>query len=75
MKKKVLKYYIVTICLFSNLIIFAQVDTGPGNEGNGAGGGPEGVAAPINDYIWVLLVLGFVFAFYKIKTFIFQNKI
>lgn len=64
MKNSVLKIYITIVCLFSNLLIFAN----PGDEsdtGNLEGGDPP---APIEDYLWILAVIVVVYAFWKIKV-------
>jgi len=50
----------------SDFIMFAQ----PGDEDNNGGGGLEGTdpaPAPINSKIIILLIIGLIFAFYKIK--------
>ena len=65
MKNNVLKYYIVAFYLCSTFIAFAQ----PGN--NDTGGGLEGgdpAPAPIDDYVWVLALLGLIFIFMKFKS-------
>lgn len=64
MKNSVLKIYVTIVCLFSNLLIFAN----PGDEsdtGNLEGGDPP---APIEDYLWILAVLVVLYAFWKIKV-------
>jgi hypothetical protein len=64
MKNSILKIYMTTVCLFTNLLIFAE----PGEDseaGNLKGGDAP---APIGDHIWVLEVLVIVYAFWKIKA-------
>lgn len=65
MKNKVLKYYITVVFFCTTLVLFAQ----PGD--NDTGGGLEGgdpAPTPINDYIWVLAVLGLIFVFMKYRA-------
>jgi hypothetical protein len=68
MKNNVLKYYIAAFYLCSTFVAFAQ---GPG-EGNGGtddgaleGGDPP---APIDDYVWLLAVVGLAFVFLKFRA-------
>jgi hypothetical protein len=71
MKNNVLKFYITVFSFCSTFVLFAQ----PGD--NDTGGGLEGVdpaPAPINDYIWVLAVLGLIFVFMKYRA-IQKNRI
>ena len=80
MKKYILNFLTLSFCLFLNFAAFAQ---GPGETAAPAANGyelegtGEGVnsTAPINDYIWVLAIIGLVFAFYKFKALLNQNKI
>ena len=67
MKNTTLKYYITAFYLCSTLAMFAQ----PG--GNDTGGGLEGdndttPAAPIDNYIWVLAIIGFILVFMKYRA-------
>ncbi|MBX9807441.1 MAG: hypothetical protein K2X95_06550 [Flavobacteriaceae bacterium] len=71
MKNNVLKYYIVAFYLCSTFVAFAQ----PGN--NDTGGGletPDAAPAPIDDYVWVLALLGLIFIFMKFRA-MQKNKI
>ena len=73
MKNTTLKYYITAFYLCSTLIMFAQ----PG--GNDTGGGLEGdgdatPAAPIDNYIWVLAIIGLILVFIKFRA-IQKNRI
>jgi len=81
MKKYILNFLILSFCLFLNFAAFAQAGPGEGAVGGTGdnaleGTGAEGVnsTAPINDYIWVLAIIGLVFAFYKFKAILNQNK-
>ena len=73
MKNTVLKYYIAVFYLCSTFVLFAQ----PG--GNDTGGGLEGdgdatPGAPIDDYVWVLALIGLLFVFMKFRA-IQKNRI
>jgi len=71
MKNIVLKFYIVAMFFCSTALLFAQ----PGTTGDGTGG-LEGAdpAAPIDDYLWVLALVGLLFIFMKFRA-IQKNKI
>ena len=64
MKNTVLKYYISALFLFSTFVSFAQ--PGDGDTGGGLEGGDP--AAPIDDYIWVLAIVGLIFVFMKFRA-------
>jgi hypothetical protein len=64
MKNKVLKIYITIVCLFSNLLIFAN----PGDESETGDLQGGDATVPIGDYIWVLAVMVVVYAFWKLKA-------
>ena len=66
MNKNFLKYYIVVTYFCSTLVLFAQ----PGTEDTGGAGNLEGAdpAAPIDDYIWVLALMGLFFAYIKFRA-------
>ncbi len=72
MKNNLLKYYITAVFFCSTMVLFAQ--TGPGDDA--AGGGLEGgdPPAPIDDYVWVLAIVGLFFVFIKFRA-IYNNKI
>jgi hypothetical protein len=70
MKNIVLKFYIAAFCLCSTSILFAQPgadDTTGTLEGTDA-------PAPIDNYVWVLALIGLVFIFLKFRA-IQKNKI
>jgi hypothetical protein len=70
MKNIVLKFYIGAM-FFCSTILIAQ----PGSSGNGTDG-LEGAdtPAPIDDYVWVLALVGLVFIFMKFRA-IQKNKV
>lgn len=65
MKKQFNKYYIALFFLCFNFALFAQ----PGS-GNGTGDleSTDAPAAPINDYIWILGLMGLILVFVKLKS-------
>jgi hypothetical protein len=67
MKNKVLKYYMVAFCFCSTLGLLAQE---PGSTGDGNGGleGADAPAAPIDNYVWVMILIGLTYVFFKYKT-------
>ena len=70
MKNTALKYYIAAFYLCSTFVLFAQPgDTAPGGL---EGDGDTTPGAPIDDYVWVLAVIGLIFVFMKFKAL--QNK-
>ncbi|QBN20018.1 hypothetical protein [Flavobacterium nackdongense] len=64
MKNNILKFYIAAVFFCSTMVLFAQ----PGD--NDAGGGLEGndPPAPIDDYVWVLALVGLFFVFMKFRA-------
>lgn len=73
MKNTLLKYYIAAIYLCSTFVVFAQPgDTAPGGlEGDGDS---TPIGAPIDNYIWVLALLGLAFVFLRLRA-IQKNRI
>ena len=69
MKNLFNKYYIAFFYLCSNFVLFAE--PGDGNDTNDLEN-VDAVAAPINDYIWILALVGLIFVFLKLKAA--QNK-
>jgi hypothetical protein len=67
MKNIISKFYVVAAFLCSTAIMFAQ----PGDTSNDVDpGGMEGAdnQAPIGDYLWVLVVVGLVFVYFKFRS-------
>ena len=72
MKNTVLKFYIVAFYLCSTFVMFAQPgDTAPGGL---EGDGDTTPGAPIDNYIWILALLGLVFVFMRLRA-IQKNRI
>lgn len=74
MKNNVLKYYIAAFYLCSSYVMFAVPGTGNGETGDAAVEGADATAeaAPIDNYVWVLALVGLVFVFLKLRAI--QNK-
>ncbi len=72
MKNNLLKYYIAAFYLCSTFVMFAQAtDDGTGTlEDDGTA--DQTPAAPIDDYVWVLALLGLVFVYIKFRAI--QNR-
>lgn len=72
MKNNLLKYYIAAFYLCSTFVVIAQgTNDGTGTlEDNGAGDTTP--AAPIDNYVWILALIGLVFVFMKFRAI--QNK-
>jgi hypothetical protein len=65
MKNNLLKYYITAFYLCSTFVLFAQ----PGTDDNDSDlEGTDTPAAPIDDYVWVLALVGLVFIFLKLRS-------
>ena len=67
MKTNLLKYYIVAFYLCSTFVLFAQLGTDDAG-GTLEGDGDATPAAPIDDYVWVLTLIGLLFAFLKFRA-------
>jgi hypothetical protein len=71
MKNNFLKYYIAAFYFASTVILFATETPGVDNED----GNMEGAeVAPIDDYVWVLALVGLVTVFMKFRA-MHKNKI
>lgn len=71
MKTNLLKYYTAAFYLCTTFVAFAQ----PGsNDGTGGLEGEE-PGAPIDDYVWVLLAIGLVYVFFKMRSFVQKSNI
>lgn len=71
MENNLLKYYIATFYLCSTFVMLAQ-DPGTGGGVENDGTTDTTPAAPIDDYVWVLALIGLVFVFLKFRAI--QNK-
>lgn len=65
MKNLFNKYYVAFFYLCSTFVVFAE--PGDGNDTNDLEN-VDAVAAPINDYLWVLALAGLIFVFMKLKS-------
>lgn len=65
MKNLFNKYYVAFFYLCSTFMVFAE--PGDGNDTNDLEN-VDAVAAPINDYLWVLALAGLIFVFMKLKS-------
>jgi MYXO-CTERM domain-containing protein len=65
MKNNLLKFYILTFYICSTFIAFAQ--PGTNNDTSDLEGG-DAAPAPINDYIWVLALIGLVLVFLRLRA-------
>lgn len=72
MKNNLLKFYIAAFYFASTFILFAQSTPGVTDEGGTMEG--EEVAAPIDDYVWVLALIGLLFVFYRLRAFAQQRN-
>ncbi len=70
MKNIFLKYYVIAVYFCSTIVLFAQ--PGDGSNGDPLEGPDPG--APIDDYVWVLAVVGLFFVFMKFRS-IYNTKI
>jgi hypothetical protein len=74
MKNNVLKYYIAAFYFCSTMVLFAQ----PGDGSNGdplEGDGDTTPGAPIDDYVWVLAIVGLFFVFMKFRGLVQQKSL
>jgi hypothetical protein len=69
MKNNISKYYITSFIFCYNIAMFAQ--PAPGND-TGDLEGTDAPASPIDNYIWVLALVGLIYVFIKLRDF--QNK-
>ena len=70
MKNKVLKYYITAVFICSTIVLFAQ-------PGDGSTGDPlesADPAAPIDDYVCILAVVGVFFVLMKFRSLLHQKS-
>ena len=65
MKNTLLKLFITCTCLFSDFAMFSQIGN---NDDDGDLEGNDPPAAPINSKLIILLLIGFIYAFYIIKN-------
>ena len=69
MKTNLLKLYIAAFYFCATFVMVAQPGTGSSNGGiDDAGASDTTPAAPIDDYLWVVVLIGLGFAFYKLVS-------
>jgi hypothetical protein len=69
MKNRFLKLYIVAFYFCSTFILFAQPGSGSDNGGiDDSGSSDTTPGAPINDYIWILAIIGITLVFLKFRA-------
>lgn len=64
MKNNLLKYYIAAVYLCSTFVLFAQ----PGDTDGGAGLETNDPAAPIDDFIPLLALIGIILVFMRFRA-------
>lgn len=66
MKNNLLKIYIVAFYLCSTFVLLAQ----PGDNDNGGGleGDGDTTPVPIDDYVWVLALVGLVYVILRVRA-------
>jgi hypothetical protein len=74
MKNNALKYYIAAFYLCSNFMAFAALDSPGDDTADGSLESADAVAAPIDNYVWVLALVGLILVFMKFRA-IQKNKI
>lgn len=72
MKNNVLKLYSTAFLFCSSLVMFAQETPATDDE---TGSLEDVDAVPVNDYIWVLIAIGLVFAFLRFRALSQQKSI
>jgi hypothetical protein len=70
MKNNILKYYIAAAYLCSTFVAFADPGT---DDTGGTLEGPD-TAAPIDDYVWIMALVGLIFVFMKFRA-VYNKKI
>jgi hypothetical protein len=70
MKTNLLKYYIAAFYFCSTFMMFAEDAPGSGSDNGGIddNGASDTDPLPIDDYAWVLLLVGLLFAFFKFRA-------
>ena len=71
MKNNLIKYYITAVYLCSTFVMFAAASPGD-DTADGTMETNDAAAAPIDDYVWVLALIGLFFVFMKFRAI--QNK-
>lgn len=64
MKNNILKFYMVAFYLCSTFVLFAD----PGTTDTDGTMESTDTPMPIDDYVWVMALIGLIFVFMKLKT-------
>jgi hypothetical protein len=76
MKTNLLKYCVAAFYFCSTFMMVAQPGAGSDNGGvDGDGTGDVTPGAPIDDYVWVLALIGLCYVFLRLRAFTRQGKI
>jgi hypothetical protein len=68
MKTNLIKFYIATFYFCSTYMMFAQPGSGSDNGGIDDDGTYDvATGAPIDDYVWIMTLLGLLFVFLKFR--------
>lgn len=65
---------LITALLISS-VAFAQIDIEPADIGGSGSANPLDEDAPIDENLWILIIIGLVYIFFKIKTYSEKAKI
>lgn len=75
MKTNLLKYYVAAFYFCSTFIILAQPGSGSNNGGVDDGGSSDTTpGAPIDDYVWILTLIGLLYVFLRVRAFTRQGN-
>ena len=76
MKTNLLKYYLAAFYFCSTFMMVAQPGSGSDNGGvDDDGTGDVTPATPIDDYVWILALVGLFYVFLRLRAFKRQVKI
>lgn len=76
MKNNFLKYYTTAFFFCSTFMMFAQPGSGSDNGGiDDSGEADITPGTPIDDYVWILALIGLTFVFLKFRAQVKQSKI
>ena len=67
MKNNLLKYYVAATFFCPTLVMFAT--PGSGNDTNDLEGADTPTAAAIDNYLWLLALIGLTFIFFRLRSY------